>query len=589
MNQGHGTFNPGKAFGLSVPSLGWLPGESFFSLCSRQHAVLGLSDAERTSHLLFGEPRGGVHDLPGHLDAWARRQPISSWKESIEKIVFDRTVLGFYRPFLTLERAQSAALELRAASMGSLKFKLGLLTSRFRAEHPLKACRTCISEDQASHSVAYWHQVHQWPGVWLCPHHGDVLQVDTQRAAAGMRYTWCLPSPNHLQHVVDETLLLSRTSPWAVLDRMANMVQSITSLGSTSFLFQETLVRAYRQGMLRQGLQSPGGRMDHEAIGRWFSQALAPLAAVPELHSLAKGPEEAAQQFTRVFHRPSNACHPLRHIAVMSALFEDWSDFWKAYEGSMKAPEPGSSSLVRDEPKVPLMHTSRAQRTQYLELLADGATPSRAAKLLGIEVATAQAWATRAGITINRRPKKLQHQSRHRLIQWLQGGMDKPTAAERSGVSIETVTRILRTEVGLSAQWHAARQKQAQTLARSSWLKALKEHGRAGRKAVRQHAPAAYAWLYRNDKEWLQGYLPSTKQQALPRQSSVDWKQRDRTLAAQVHMLRCQGTSTVAKLWKICAQVPGLKAKMNQIQRLPDTRRAVESILGRPWTRKAEL
>lgn len=68
-----------------------------------------------------------------------------------------------------------------------------------------------------------------------------------------MRYAWCLPSPEHLRCLVDEALLRTHSPPWAALDRMANMVQCITSLSPTTFLDPEMLVRAYRHSMLRHG------------------------------------------------------------------------------------------------------------------------------------------------------------------------------------------------------------------------------------------------------------------------------------------------------------------------------------------------
>jgi hypothetical protein len=42
-----------------------------------------------------------------------------------------------------------------------------LLTSRFRAHHPLKACEYCFVEDVRDHGWAYWHpQVQVTPRVW---------------------------------------------------------------------------------------------------------------------------------------------------------------------------------------------------------------------------------------------------------------------------------------------------------------------------------------------------------------------------------------------------------------------------------------
>lgn len=52
--------------------LPWLPGETLFSLCSRQHRLWGYSLSSRSTEIMFGGKRLGTqHDFPSGLDAFA--------------------------------------------------------------------------------------------------------------------------------------------------------------------------------------------------------------------------------------------------------------------------------------------------------------------------------------------------------------------------------------------------------------------------------------------------------------------------------------------------------------------------------------
>src|SRR3546814_14840989 len=70
------------------------------------------------------------------------------------------------------------------ASVAHLKFRLGLLTSRFRANHPLKACPACMTKDLDDHQTTYWRLDHQFPGVWHCPVHGEDYAAKAIRRAS---------------------------------------------------------------------------------------------------------------------------------------------------------------------------------------------------------------------------------------------------------------------------------------------------------------------------------------------------------------------------------------------------------------------
>jgi len=55
---------------------------------------------------------------------------------------------------------------------------------------------------------------------------------------------------------------------------------------------------------------------------------------------------------------------------------------------------------------------------------------------------------------------------RQSLVRDLQSGLDKVDVAVRHGVSVETVTWVLGTEIGLRAAWAAARTGLARQTAR---------------------------------------------------------------------------------------------------------------------------
>lgn len=151
---------------LDLPQ--WLPDETFYSLACRYHRLSCNSSAKATLGQLFGEPlQGYQHDFPSGLDAFARRS--DGTLGTAAQIIRHRTVLPFYLPTRKRPQAEEIIATFEAGNISSLKYKLGILTSRFRAHHPLKACTECMQEDLANYSVRYWHLSHQFPGVCSMP------------------------------------------------------------------------------------------------------------------------------------------------------------------------------------------------------------------------------------------------------------------------------------------------------------------------------------------------------------------------------------------------------------------------------------
>jgi len=229
------------------------------------------------------------------------------------------------------------------------------------------------------------------------------------------------------------------------------------------------------------------------------------------------------------------------------------------------------------------------QRKPHLvSLINSGLSTTAAAKETGIAIGTAMSWAAAAGLQTLRRPKILVPAVRNALIRDLRLGTDKKTTAMRHGISVETVTRTLLSEVGLHQTWKETRFTEARNRARTSWLALLQKYQAVGAKLMRAMDPAVYAWLFRNDRDWLSEHTPNHRSAtSTTRVSSVKWDERDLALSGAVEQtalsLANDFPGRTVRLWHIYQALPDLKPKLAVLDRLPLTKVVLERALrGKP-------
>jgi hypothetical protein len=274
--------------------------------------------------------------------------------------------------------------------------------------------------------------------------------------------------------------------------------------------------------------------------------------------------------------------HPLRLLIAIDWLFEGAKNFlhWCAVR-------PAIGSCVKaDANDDMLTPPGYASKQRLVEHMLQGASATAAARQMGISVVTAMAWAAQSGIRVRPRAKVLIPSVRTTMINDLRHGADKRDVAAQNGVSTETVTRLLSTEVGLRAAWQSVRIERARERARDDWLRLLTAHRAQGVAHIRSMQPAVYAWLYRNDRAWLADNAPhETHIEDVPRTTSVRWDERDRALSAAVlqvalELMKANGTRRL-RLWHLYQALPELKAKLSALDRLPLTTRAIAEVLRR--------
>ena len=559
---------------LHSPLPNWLPDESLFSLLSRFHALSGNRLASTTCRVLFGAgQRGCQHDFPSNLDALDHR--VDGALGDPAKLAYERTLLRFYLPLQTYEQSAAALASLCRPTDGILKFRLGILTSRFRANHPLKACLDCMRADETVWGTTYWHLAHQYPGVWRCRLHGTLLLESSLKSTGVARFGWALPHAATLLPGATE----ADPATMSALTRLADLVAGWSERPLGSGFTPEHLAAAYRV-RAREVFGATALRAGRRgALAESFCAAVAPLRAIPELRALPASYKDAASQIERWILAPRGGTHPLRHLSIIFWLFEDWQQFLVAYA------KPDGDAAPADDRGDDVGRVQDPRRVELFAALSRGESVSAVARTLGIATNTAMTWAAQQGLAVRHRPKSLLPAVRAAVIHCLRHGGDRAGVAQQCGVSTQAVTRVLQTEHGLRDIWNASKNELRRREARQAWCDAIRRCEGLPLTLVRREASGAYAWLYRNDRAWLAMHRPTAIADLAVKQPGVDWDARDVAMSADVRRVAAElaaahGSSRV-ELWQLYQRLPELKAKLGALRRLPLTLKAIQEVTRR--------
>lgn len=303
--------------------LSWLPDETLYSHVSRSHRLSGNASQRSSVDTLFGRGARAHHDFPSHLAHYADRH--HGLLGTPVEILFEHTPLSLYLRFQDARRADAAVQEAATAPAASTKYRLGLVGSRFGAGHPLKACRQCMIDDTSRFGIAYWHLVHQCPGVFVCPSHDHPLLMAPAVTYGQLVLPYQVKFEEEGFPHPDEASRLAARS-------LAAIVQAALML-PTDFRFDpqrlgRVLLKRCRDTRL---IRPESGRLNQQALARRYLDRSRPLRVFQGMAALPTSAPEAAAQVRRVLAVTRARPHPLRFLLLIETLFESWAGFLAAY------------------------------------------------------------------------------------------------------------------------------------------------------------------------------------------------------------------------------------------------------------------
>ena len=155
---------------MLIPSS--FPDELLFSRLVRHFIQSGMTSTDYLEWM-YGTRKVSIHPvLTCDLKKISRFS-----KESSKSLLYQQTLAPL---FLTFSSNKSTDLKRLMTSGGSGKAIRICQYHKFneRSGLFLKYCSLCAKHDIQTYGVAYWHRMHQIPGVGICSTHGILLAVE---------------------------------------------------------------------------------------------------------------------------------------------------------------------------------------------------------------------------------------------------------------------------------------------------------------------------------------------------------------------------------------------------------------------------
>jgi hypothetical protein len=522
------------------------PDELLYSICARFSARVGYPSAKSVINELFGSNNSSaVIDLPSRLNHLSAGLPTNSFF-TVERLIDGHTLLPFFSPFLLHERVTQLKVDLRSTRGQVGYMRSGVMASRIPIPSKLRFCPACLQNDKKQFGEAYWHRVHQIPGVVICQTHEEILEEsDVSRG----------PGRNNLQFITAEDASRTLVSGHPTLSDRDNQVLLLIARDVAWLLEHPSsgsdlcaLRDRYLRLLIGRGLVTYTGSI-HVAdllneFMRYYSTSLLTL-----LRCEFTGSDHMKTNWLlRLVRPPRHAQHPLYHLLLMQFLGCTAEEFFRL---------PSEVSFFGDRPWPCLNHAAAHYKEPVIQeyILSTRLRDGR----------PAGTFRCRCGFSYARSGPDSSPEDRFRVGRiiafgpvwedrlkqlWKDSSLSLSEVGRRLGVDPLTVRRHATRLKLLSSRLRrkskplpiAARIKgtcdstmhaEKRRACRGKWVTVMRQAPKTTLKALRLNLPREYAWLRQNDAGWLMRHSPPSRRHARPT-SGVDWKKRDAEYAVVV-------------------------------------------------------
>ena len=500
------------------------PDELLYSICARFWRRLRYPNGRRVSHRLAGTLHSlSVVDLPTRLGHLADSIPDPSL--TADRLIQRHTLFPLYAPFQTPTQRQLLRRDMLANGGPRIHFRAGIMAGRVRPPSYLRYCPRCDRVNMQQHGELYWQRLHQVPGVEVCPLHRCWLQFSSVRRRDRFHRYSFVPASQNGRHSAAQGID-DRDPAHLTLLQIAREAQWLLSQEDVD-LCPSTTGDFHRTRLDELGMISPGGsirqaELHAQFIGRYGLSTLARLQS-----RLSSSSSET--WLARLVRRPSSIQPPIRYLLM--AHFLRVSLRTVATSPSLYRPSltklPCVNPLCGFHRINVIDSCSRRRSHRHLICAWCGLSYLRRSadypQLQSVRiVARGHIWERHLRILWGQSKVSLREMSRRLFADPLTLKRHASRAGLRFPRIASRVTAPLKhtQPARVISRWSKSDQ-------RRKWLAALRCEGTTTK--ARRRLPATYAWLYRNDRQWLW-----TRRRAIEtpkeRKESVLWEERDRFL-----------------------------------------------------------
>ncbi|WP_442892519.1 TnsD family Tn7-like transposition protein [Enterobacter sp. P82] len=456
-----------------------LPDELLISRMIRFVTLYGWTGLHQLYQILGSEKKSIHPTMTSGLSSLA-----FSPHDSAQKLLFQQTLAPVYMYFLSGHNTVIQKAMLSGNSSGTLR-ACQFPVSGSGSSIVLKSCPLCAVRDICQYGVAYWHRIHQIPGVSVCPDHAIILNIfrfsERQRLIPGF-----LP---------DIRVRYSESS--GIDSQYAQYCRDVLYLASESRLYIDP-VTLYKKRLQTIGYMTEGGRIRHRYLMRSFYHDM-----LFSKYSLVHLLPSSSEDYGYLYHLLNNdfRVHPVRHLLFSFWLFREGDAI---YHTQLK-----ESFLYRDITPDFDKDDRDDRLNDIVTLLKSGVSLNRINNLTGRSRCYIKNIAAAMNIDIVSRPRKITNEIRKKIIALAEAGFHRKAIARQCGVCSGSVEQIISSCSGLVQRRKCYHYQSAFRRCKYCILRYRQNHPCSTRKEIKAACNAEFFWLYNHKRDVLEDILPA--------------------------------------------------------------------------------
>lgn len=498
------------------------PDEIFYSVLARYHVYSGNKKTINSILDLFGRQVLVNVWWQGNLSILSGRFPVL-YPLDKETINYRHTLLPLFSLFMDKTRAEEM-IHTTINTNGEKTLLRSLVGVQGQIDKNLYYCPSCAAHDKDQYGEAYWHRIHQIPGVFICPHHGKFLKkYDIKKSNHQVRL-------RDINMIEEEALYSDQESPIS-----ENMLQPLRDVAiDFQYLLKinlkhiniDHLNKRYQHLLMEKKLASPSGLIYRERLIQQFRD----FYGIELLQYIDINYQSLLMRF---LHKTTRTFPPILHVLLMRFLAGSAEQFL-----TFKIP----NGLYGNGPwhcLNPVADHYKQRCITEIKVGYSGFTRKPLAKLCcqycGFTYSLLGVPNSEDEELIYHRVVEFGPVWENQLIMLIQNKDDLKVISEKLGVQPRKVKQVAES-LGIETEWKPSgtpnsrvKFEEKRNRYRQDWLELTEKNQHLSKSELKELDIRLSTWLTRNDSVWFENHSPSKKER-YRKELKRDWEQRDEEL-----------------------------------------------------------
>lgn len=518
--------------------------EILYSTIARYHYYYGNVDFKDTLKEIFGSDNViPTIAFPTKLEYLSSQFPNSRLYNS-DYLIQNYTLYPYYSPFLPAQRQVMITNEMKNGDGKGIYAQIGSTAGSVSRKQGLYYCPLCVAEDKEKYGEPYFHRAHQLQGIEVCPEHNCMLRLYPVSQKDGSRLAFIMLEYKNadlsLEHITD--------NKEAELYNMVSDSASYLINNDLKSYNQHSVYEKYQIILKNKGFMTYNGTIKQKQLYEEFLD----FYGEKFLHNINSEVifEDTYNWLRIITQKPEKVIHPVRHILFINFLTESIKFFFEAKydlvnpfgKGPWPCMNPVSEHFRKDvvyecvitadfKTRQPVGTFSCSCGFVYSRKGSDSQKDDK--YKVGRIKQFGHVWENKLKevllenrYSIRQLGNKMDCESKTILRYSRKLGMDNLL---KSNAKLEEDTKEARVDNSI----------QTGEQYKADILEYIRNNSDKNRKEIRNNFKKQYAWLYRNDREWIDKHFPEKipfKERNKGYPSTVDWKQRDIELLKEIEV-----------------------------------------------------